>query len=276
MPRRFVSIICSLLLCASVLTGCQTKKMFETEAEMKSYVDGVWESNKTTYAIADGKIIAFKDGQIDYCWSKFSESVEYDLTDYTAQQFYEDFYLKYNLCFNIDYDYKNSKITSGSAEWLEFMNDGSATSIEETHNNEEFNKISDSKTYVIDKVKTYFNNNIEDLIFNKKYSNLPNAREVQYDKLSHIGDRFLVSGTAELDDYYNYGYDNLEPVYFCINIRPTGGSYSDEWYIYADRNEFAELYKSLLNGSKNISLVAEIWFWPTGSNNMATLVDYKK
>lgn len=274
MLKRWGSIILSLILCASVLSGCQSKKAFETEEEMKSYVDGVWQSEKTTYSVADGKIIAFQEGQIDYCWTKFSESTEYDLQEYTAQQFYDDFYLHYNLCFNFEYDYKNSKIKSGSAEWLDFLSDGTAISVEENYDGEVFNKISDSKTYVIDKVKEYYNDNIENLIFNKKYSNLPNAREVQYDKLSYIGKSFLVSGYAELDDYYNYGYDNLESVYFCINIRPTSGSYSDEWYIYADRNEFAELYETLLNGPKNVNLVAEIWFWPTGSNNMAALVDY--
>ena len=126
--------------------------MFESETEMKSYVDGVWKSEKTTFAISNGEIIGFNDGQIDYCWSKFSESDEYDLSDYTAQQFYEDFYLKYNLCFNMEYDYENSKITSGSAEWLEFLNDGTAISKSASYKDEEFEKVSDSKTYVIDKV----------------------------------------------------------------------------------------------------------------------------
>lgn len=274
MLKRLGSIVLSFIVCVCLLTGCQTKKIFESETEMKSYVDGVWKSDKTTYAIADGKIISFNDGQIDYCWSKFSESDEYNLNDYTAQQFYQDFYLKYNLCFNIEYDYKNSKITSGSAEWLEFMNDGTAKPIKEIHKNEEFNKISDSKTYVVDKVETHFNNNIEDLIFNKKYTDLPTAREVQYNKWGYLAQKFLITGSAQLDDYYNWGYDGLEALYFCIKIRPTGGTYSDEWYIYADRNKFSDLYQSLLNGSKTVSLVSEMWFYDTGSNNMATLVDH--
>lgn len=274
MFKRCGCIVLCLLLCASTLTGCQTKKTFESEAEMKSYVDGAWESDETIYAIGDGEIISFQEGQIEYCWSKLSESNEHDLSNYTAEQFYNDFYLQYNLCFRIEYDYRKSKITSGSAEWLEFINDGTAIPKKGSHKNEKFNKISESKTYVLDRVEEYFNNNIEGLIFNKKYSNLPDAREVQYDKLSYIGNEFLISGYAELDDYYNYGYDDMESVYFCINIRPTGGSYSDEWYIYADRSKFAELYKSLLDGPKNISLVAELWFWSTGGNNMATLVDY--
>ncbi len=64
--------------------------------------------------------------------------------------------------------------------------------------------------------------------------------------------------------------------YFCINIRPTGGSYSDGWYVYANRNTFFDLYASLQSGSKNVILVAQMVYVDTGSNNMATLVDYKK
>ncbi len=271
MFKRMGCIILSAILCASILSGCQAKKAFMSETEMQSYVDGVWESDSTTYAISNGKIIDFNDGQLDYCWSKFSESNKYNLSQYNAQRFYREIYLDYNLCININYDYENSKITSNTAQWLEFMDDGTAIKGEET-----FEKISDSTTYVMDKIEEFYANNIEELKFTRKYPNLPSSREVQYNKFNYLGQKFLISGFAELDDYYNWGYDDLKALYFCIRIRPTGGSYTDEWYVYADRNEFAELYQSLLNGSKSVSLISEMWFYDTGSNNMATLVDYKK
>lgn len=87
----------------------------------------------------------------------------------------------------------------------------------------------------------------------------------------------MLKGTAKLDDYYNWGYKNLSPLYFCMFVEPTGGSYSDSWYIYASRSEFSELYDDLITGSiSNISLVCECMFYETGSNNMATLVDYRR
>lgn len=115
----------------------------------------------------------------------------------------------------------------------------------------------------------------EDYQWQQKYGDLPTAREVQYDKWGHFGDCFTISGTAELDDYYNWGYKNYEYGYFCIRIRPTGGSYSDEWYVYASRSKFADLYNGFLSGSKSVTLVAQLVQVETGSNNMATLVDYK-
>ncbi|MBE7059096.1 MAG: hypothetical protein E7387_08415 [Ruminococcaceae bacterium] len=273
MLKRCGSIILSVILCVSVLSGCQTKKMFGSETEMKTYVDGVWESEDTTYAVSNGKILNFSKSTVDYIWSEFSSSLEYDFSQYTAQKFYEDIYLNHFsiLRSNFVYDYENSKITSGSAEWLEFLDDGTAI-----HDKQVFTKISDSSTYVEDEVKAVFEENIEELIFKEKYPDLPSSREVQYDKWGHFGDNFIITGTAELDDYYNWGYENYEYGYFCINIRPSGGTYSDEWYVYANRNSFSDLYASLQSGSKNVTLVAQMVYVDTGSNNMATLVDYKK
>lgn len=108
----------------------------------------------------------------------------------------------------------------------------------------------------------------------EEYGEIPSSREVQYDKYKYLGRPFVISGTAAIDDYFNYDYRGLEAVYFCICIQPTGGSYSDCWYVYADRLQFKELFDSLLEGNKKVDLVAEMYYADTGSNNMATLRDY--
>jgi len=116
----------------------------------------------------------------------------------------------------------------------------------------------------------------KDDVFNSKYGNLPTCREVQYNKFGYLAQEFTIEGTAELDDYYNYGYDEMEPLYFCMHVTPTGGGYSDSWYIYANRTQFSELYNKLLNGTVRSNFVARLVFHDTGGNNMATLCDYKQ
>ena len=271
MQKKLGSLLLVIILFVSLLSGCNTTMKFQDVGDMQSYVDGVWESEHITYAICNGEIVSFSENTLDYIWSEFSSSA-HDFNNFTAQKFYNEIYLSHNLVESSDfsYDYENGKLVSGSIEWLEFSNDEKAI-----NNDEVFRKVSDSLTYVEDKVKNYFDIKIEDVKFNAKYSNLPSAKEVQYNKWGHFGDNFVITGIAELDDYYNWGYANYEYGYFCINIRPTGGSYSDEWYVYANRNSFSDLYASLQSGSKNVTLVAQMVYVDTGSNNMATLVDYK-
>ena len=107
-----------------------------------------------------------------------------------------------------------------------------------------------------------------------RYPGIISNKDVQFNKSGTLGQSFLIEGTAKLDDYYNWGYRNFEASHFCINIRPAGGSYSDEWTVYASRSDFKELYDDLMNGSQNIYLIAKTEFADTGSNNMATLIDY--
>ena len=64
-------------------------------------------------------------------------------------------------------------------------------------------------------------------------------------------------------------------VYFCIFVTPKNGSYFDSWYIYADREKYAELYERLLNGSmSNITIMGEGLFFNAFDNQMASLVDF--
>lgn len=89
-----------------------------------------------------------------------------------------------------------------------------------------------------------------------------------------LGKKFLLIGTAELDDYYNYDYRDLEGYYFCICVTPTGGGYADRWYIYAPRDKCSELFDKLKKGSSDIVLICNGQFQDSLKREMATLTDY--
>lgn len=107
----------------------------------------------------------------------------------------------------------------------------------------------------------------------KKDNNINlDAKDVQYDMVNNLDKSFALHGTAELDDYYNYGFDDdMEADYFCIRVRPIGGSYSDEWYIYLHRSSFKELYDKLKVDKKEVILQCKIpkYRYEKNMNNMA-------
>ena len=108
-----------------------------------------------------------------------------------------------------------------------------------------------------------------------KYPNAASHKDVKYDPYTYLGKDFIITGTAKLDDYYNYEYRDWEYSYFCIDIEPENGSYSDRWYIYANRNTFQELFQILKNGnSTTVTLVCRGQFIDATRNSLATLVDY--
>ena len=266
MLKRIGCISLVIVLCIYTLCGCEKNMKFDSQEEMKSYVNGVWESDYAVYLITDGTVVRYSDYFFNTFWSEFSQNTEYDINNLSSEEFYIE-YLSRVKPINIEYDYSNSKIKYNGMDYLTFLDDGTAIESQENV----FHKSSKTNSYIADKVKEFYN----EKVFEQKYPDLPTAREVQYDKWGHFGDNFIIEGTAELDDYYNYGYKNYEYGYFCINIRPSGGTYSDEWYVYANRKTFSDLYESLQGGSKSVTLVAELIYVDTGSNNMATLVDYK-
>lgn len=98
--------------------------------------------------------------------------------------------------------------------------------------------------------------------------------DVQYDRYGSLDKVFAFSGTAELDDYYNYGWYDDEQYYFCIFVTPHGGSYSDSWYIYCDRNSFPNFFEDLkAYGIIDVELACYIPSYKYESNqgNMANL-----
>ncbi|MGN1108198.1 MAG: hypothetical protein ACI4RK_02340 [Oscillospiraceae bacterium] len=99
--------------------------------------------------------------------------------------------------------------------------------------------------------------------------------DVQFDMGNNLEKYFTLTGTAELDDYYNYGFDDdMEKDFFCVQVDPEGGSYSNRWYIYCHRETFYDLFDDLKGSKINVQMVCLI---PTanyepGQNNMALLM----
>ncbi len=122
--------------------------------------------------------------------------------------------------------------------------------------------------------------------FFAKYKGALTNRQVQYDPVNSLGKSFVISGKAILDDYYNYEYATLNSKYFCIEIEPTGGGYTNRWRVYADREEFRLLFERLqcyypeggaaltLEGGATLTLVCKAQFSNASQHRMATLVDY--
>ena len=84
------------------------------------------------------------------------------------------------------------------------------------------------------------------------------AKEVQYDMSNNVDKEFILAGTGDLCDYYNWGYDrSIERSYFCVKVTPSGG-YSESWYIYFHRTSFTSVYQDLLRGEKYMTIIAKI------------------
>jgi hypothetical protein len=78
------------------------------------------------------------------------------------------------------------------------------------------------------------------------------AKDVQYDMVNNLDKEFGLDGYAELDDYYNYGFDDTEKDYFCIDVTPIDGKYNDQWYIYCHRDSFKEVFDCLKSNSQRV------------------------
>ncbi|MDE7228840.1 MAG: hypothetical protein K2N56_00035 [Oscillospiraceae bacterium] len=116
----------------------------------------------------------------------------------------------------------------------------------------------------------------KDRIFEETYGKLASYKDVKYDPLSHLGKHFVITGTAELDDYYNYDYRDYEGGYFCVKIIPTGGGYTDRWYIYCIRSgtNNNKLFERLKEGSARVTMVCRGYYSDSIKHEMAELVDY--
>lgn len=97
------------------------------------------------------------------------------------------------------------------------------------------------------------------------------AKDVQFDMESNLDKKFAIMGSAELDDYYNYGFDDIEGDYFCVQVEPYGGKYSDRWYLYFHRDSFEALFNKLKQGDRTIIATCTIpkYRYKNGMNNMA-------
>jgi len=96
------------------------------------------------------------------------------------------------------------------------------------------------------------------------------GKEVQYNLSNNLDKEFYLDGTVKLCDYYNYGFTN-ESKFFCGQLTPVDGKYSDSWYLYFNRESFDSAYEALLNRNVNMRIVAKIpsKAYKRGQGNMA-------
>ena len=96
-------------------------------------------------------------------------------------------------------------------------------------------------------------------------------KDIQYDMSNNLDKEFIVAGTAELSDYYNYGFKGREGDYFCVSITPYDGKYSNRWHLYFHRESFEKLFNSLKEGNRRIITTCEIpdFIYKEGQGNMA-------
>ncbi len=267
-----------LFLCAAlfmgILVGCGEEPheeyrpstspteaaQFESPLAMQAVADGVWQncqSGDYVY-IAEGKLYEFGE----MAKSEGIATVQSKCGDKFYTLSYDEFfdnYLTYN-GIDVEYDHTTGDVIQVTDEQTYFNVSDSETARK--------GSILFSKGY-------YSETDINDILFNDfietKYPDILSCKDVQFDRHGTLGKAFMIEGIAELDDYYNWGYDDAERNYFCIQITPSGGNYSDMWYIYASRSRFSDLYETLKDGSKRVTLVARTEYADTGSNNMATL-----
>lgn len=96
------------------------------------------------------------------------------------------------------------------------------------------------------------------------------ASSVKYNYANSVGKDFYLKGYAELDDYYNWAYDDYEKDFFCMRVKPAGKYSSDAWYIYFRRTSFQKLYDDALKyGGVTVELTCNITAYEKGQNNMA-------
>ena len=99
-----------------------------------------------------------------------------------------------------------------------------------------------------------------------------NNFDVQYDLENNKDNLFSLEGTAELSDYYNYGYSNVESTHFCLAVTPSGGGYTNRWYIYCHRDSFSSVFAKMKEqGTMRVQMVCKISRWNKNQGCMAEL-----
>lgn len=82
-------------------------------------------------------------------------------------------------------------------------------------------------------------------------------REIEYSKKQNLDVLFGVLGEAELSNYYNYKFSELQDEFFCVKITPFDGS--NYWYLYYPRlgkvgevelKDCDTLYDTLINSNE--------------------------
>jgi len=102
-------------------------------------------------------------------------------------------------------------------------------------------------------------------------------REVDTDKVSFVGQKFVFEGTIALDTYYNWGYENAQETHYSFKVEQ--GNVSAAAYMLKSDSKADNLRKKLLavDGSLKGKFLVEIEparFEKEGSGLLLLLLDY--
>lgn len=165
--------------------------------------------------------------------------------------------------FDIEPDLKNGAVKANGEVYGTFLSNGKF-------------KCGDD-IYTSQKSETKLNKSFikaKEALFKEQYNDPISYKEVQ-PTFNDLGKKFVITGTAKLSDYFNYDYQGLETVYFCIRVTPEGGGYADSWYVYCDRFEFRKLLEDMeKSSSKQMMLICYSYYPDSLQNKMASLTDY--
>lgn len=291
-------LCCGIVLCLSACESAGTSgntssvfnnptiekpKKFSNEAELREYANNFWICETDNNDSKTFKLRIFNANGICFSWD-FSYASNETLEDCIknvlklSEEQGQSFRVLMDLLiaglnvdglksksFDIEYDANKSQINSNGQTYGTFLNDGSFKCDGDIYKSD-VNKYNEFRRCFM-----YAKHGL----IEEKYGEIANYKDVKYNPISYLGREFLITGTAELDDYYNYDYRDLEVVYFCICITPSGGSFSDRWYIYCDRDQYRELFEELKKGKvSNIALICRGYYPDSLKSEMANLVDY--
>ena len=146
--------------------------------------------------------------------------------------------------------------------------------------------VTSNQSGVIELQNTLTNDDMDDQLGFEEYvrkNNISlNARDVEFDITHNIDKEFVIVGVAELANYYNYGYRNLEEYCFCVKVsrKRKDGSYESDWHIYCDRESYKNFYQKMKEGKCYVEMTAvilsELYEPHQGNNAMLTYVSWSK
>ena len=221
----FVIVVC-LSACGDSVSGENTTgvtnayktekaKKFSDEAEFKNYTESFWFCEEKTNDRTIFKLRLFSG---TYCISwDFSYSSTETLEDCIKNvlkhneeqgQYFKtaaEFHLaNLNVSglesnkFDVEYDAKKGQINTNGQNYGTFLNDGTLKC-----NGDIYYKVGNAEELF----EAFFG--AKESIFTDTYGELATYKDVKYDTYTYLGRRFLLTGTAELSDYFNYDYRDI-------------------------------------------------------------------
>ena len=269
----------------SIASSSDVKKRFSSEEEFKKYSNGFWvcdtnhndsqkyykirvfdngicldwdfsyPANQTLADCLKGILVSYKENA-NISFNKATKLLTSDCTNIEG--------IKFSI-FEIQYDYRKGEINASDGQSIATFFDNGTAEINDDIYTHSDNCLDLQEAFVSAKIS----------LFQEEHGELVTYKDVKYDPSSHFNSYFLLTGSAELDDYYNYDYRDLESMYFCVCVTPTGGGFSDRWYIYCSRSEYDELFEELKKGSiSNICMICRGMYYDSLPHEMANLFDY--